>query len=150
MCYSSLHVNRCDPKSDLNSYFRMRLLVCDRKMSLPQLSCLSMPTYRRICIDLLLAMLTEYRFTNSIWTSTPTQLPLFVAICPRRLNRVSRRLKRIGEEETGYYKPFSCDLKDVVIAKWNLLETYRVDHSLWAYILGMTKLNFRISRTKFF
>jgi len=46
-----------------------------------------------------------------------THLPLFNAICSRRLNRVSRRLKRIGEEETGYYKPFSFDLKEAVIAK---------------------------------
>jgi len=26
-------------------------------------------------------------------------------------------LKRIGEEETGYHKPFSFDLKEVVSAK---------------------------------
>jgi len=31
--------------------------------------------------------------------------PLFKAIYPRRLNRVSRRLKRIGKEEIGYHKP---------------------------------------------
>jgi len=57
----------------------------------------------------------------------PTHLPFFNAICPRCQNRVSRRLKRIGEEETGYHKPFSFDLKEVAYAKWNILETYRVD-----------------------
>jgi len=67
--------------------------------------------------------------TNSIWFSTPTHLSLFDAICPRRLNRVSRRLKRIGEEETGYHKPFYFDFKKVVSAKWNLLKTYCVNPS---------------------
>jgi len=47
----------------------------------------------------------------------PTQLSLFNAICPRCLNIVNRHLKRIGEEEDGYHKPFSFDLKDVAIAK---------------------------------
>ena len=55
-----------------------------------------------------------------IWFFMPTHLPLFDAIGPRRLNRVSGRLKRIGEEKTGYHKPFSFDLKEVVYAKWNL------------------------------
>jgi len=87
--------------------------------------------------------------TSSIWFSTPIQLPLFNAICPRCLNRVSGRLMRIGEEETEHHKLFSFDLK-VVFAKWNLLKTYRVDYSLRAYILGMTELSFRISRMKFF
>jgi len=32
MCYRNLHVNHCDPKSDLNSCFRIRLLVCDLEM----------------------------------------------------------------------------------------------------------------------
>jgi len=47
----------------------------------------------------------------------PTHLPLFSAICSRRLNRVSRRSKRIGEEETEYRKPFSFNLKEAVPAK---------------------------------
>jgi len=49
--------------------------------------------------------------------SMATHLPLFSAICPRRLNGMSRRSKRIGKEETRYYKPISFDLKEVVIAK---------------------------------
>jgi len=36
-----------------------------------------------------------------------------------------------------------------LIAKQNLLEIYRVDHSLCAYILDMTELSFRISSSKF-
>jgi len=46
-----------------------------------------------------------------------SHLPLFNAIFPQRLNRVSRRLMRIGEEETGYHKSFSIVLKEVVSAK---------------------------------
>jgi len=38
-------------------------------------------------------------------------------------------LERTGEEKTGYHKPFSFYLKEVVIAKWNLLEIHRVDLS---------------------
>ena len=37
MCYRNPHINHCDPKSDLNSCFRMRLLAYDLKMPLFQL-----------------------------------------------------------------------------------------------------------------
>jgi len=47
----------------------------------------------------------------------PTHLPLFNAIWSRRLNRVSKRLKRIGKEETRYHKPFPFDLKEVMSVK---------------------------------
>jgi len=60
--------------------------------------------------------------------SMPTQLPLFNAICHGGLNTVSRHLKRIGKEETGYHKPFSFNLKEVVSAKC-LLKTYCVNPS---------------------
>ena len=62
--------------------------------------------------------------TSSIWFSLLTHLPLFNAIFPRCLNRVSRRLKRIGEEETGCHKPYSFNLKDAADCKmrfWSLV-----------------------------
>jgi len=118
----NLDINHCGSKSVLNPCFRMKLLPYDLKTSLSWFSCPSMPTYRYICIEVVLVVRAESRLskiilffkTNSIWLSTPTHLPLFNAIFPRRLNRVSRRLKRIGEEETGCHKPFPFDLKEVM------------------------------------
>jgi len=37
-----------------------------------------------------------------------------LCVFPQPLNRASRRLKRIGEEEIGYHKPYYFDLKDAV------------------------------------
>jgi len=38
MCYRNLQVNHCDPKSDLNSCFRMELPLYDLEMAIAQLS----------------------------------------------------------------------------------------------------------------
>jgi len=68
-------------------------------------------------------------------------IALFDAICPRRLNKMSRRLKRIGKEEVRYHKPF-FDLKDTVDCKNEIYgsSANRVDHSMCVCILCSTKL----------
>jgi len=80
----NLDVNHCDPKSDLNSCFRMRLLVYDLKTSLSRLSCPSMPTYRYICTDLVLVVHTESRLSKIfVHSSKPTRYGLSrPLICP--------------------------------------------------------------------
>ena len=63
---------------------------------------------------------------SSIWLSMPTHLSLFNAICPQRLNRVSRRLKRIDEEETGYHKPFSSFTTNYRTRFWIIMRVVQI------------------------
>jgi len=51
-------------------------------------------------------------FLNKFNTAFHTNLfAALQCVCPQCLNRVSRRLKRIGEEETRYHKPFFFQFK---------------------------------------
>ena len=114
------------PVNDLDLVNRLRTtLICSVK-SFPQGKFLDANLYRCVNVDLfetmwfarLVAQIQDLKSVflfkiSLIWFSTPTHLPLFNAIC----RKVSRRLRRIGEEETGYHKPFSFDLKEVVSAK---------------------------------
>jgi len=65
-----------------------------------------------------------------------------LCVCTWCLNRVNRRLKKIGEEETGYHKPFSVNFKDAVDCKTKFLDpsANRIDHSTRLFILCLTEL----------
>ena len=58
-------------------------------------------------------------------------------------------MKRSGEEETGYHKPFSFDLKEVMSSNGTFWKP-TVSIMVYVHILGKIELGFRISRTKFF
>jgi len=62
--------------------------------------------------------------------------------CPWHLNSMSSRLKRISEDETGFHKPFSLNLKDTVDCKMKFLDLSAscVDHSTCVCILCLTEL----------
>jgi len=107
MCYRNLHLNHYDLKSDLNPRFRMKLLVYDLKMSLP-----NYPTFRfefimmhahRVVVYYAYSCCLLCKF-NTVFHAI-SFAPLR-AICTWHLNRVSRCSKRIDKEEIGYHKPF--------------------------------------------
>ena len=125
MYYKSLQVNRFDLKSDLNSFFRKKLPVYDLEMSLPNchtFRCRFLTMHlHRVVVDhansvyIIKGQYSSLNKLNMVF-HTNSFAPLRCG-CPRWLDIVSRRLKKIAEEESGYHKPFSFDLKDIVDCK---------------------------------
>jgi len=122
MCYSSLQVNCFDLNGDLNSCFRKKLLLYNFEVSLPncptsRCRCLTIHIHRVVVHHANSVYIIEGRclFLNKLnMVFHANSFALLLCVCPRRLNRVSSRTKRIGKEETEYHKSFSFDLKDII------------------------------------
>ena len=150
VCYRSLQVNRFDLKGHLNLYFRKKLPVYNHRMLRPNCHtfwCRFLMMYiRRIVVHHASSVyLIEFRcsFLNKLnMFCHANSFTRLLCVCPRCLNRVSRRLKMIGEEEIGYHKPFLLNLKDIIDCK---MKPFRIllcrSQYVCAYILCLTKLS---------
>jgi len=137
VCYRTLQVNRFDPKSDLNSCFKMKLPLYDFEYML----FIIVHAHRVVAYYVNRVHIIEgsCSFLNKLnMAFHANSFAHLLCDFPRHLNRVSSHLKRIGEEKTRYRKPlFWFQLIVIKITDFNAI---CADYVMCVHILGMTEL----------